>query len=56
MVALHSWQASAAPRYAVIGYCWGGTTVFQHAVNGGTSGYCDGFVPTAVRKHLSGCR
>ena len=35
-------QASAAPRYAVIGYCWGGTAVFQHAVNGGTSGFSGG--------------
>jgi carboxymethylenebutenolidase len=35
-------QASAAPRYAVIGYCWGGTTVFQHAIDGGTSGFSGG--------------
>ena len=35
-------QASAAPRYAVIGYCWGGATVFAHAVNGGTSGFVGG--------------
>ena len=35
-------QASAAPRYAVIGYCWGGTTVFQHAVHGGASGFSGG--------------
>lgn len=34
--------ASAAPRYAVIGYCWGGQTVFAHAVNGGTKGYAGG--------------
>jgi carboxymethylenebutenolidase len=33
---------SAAPRYAVIGYCWGGQTVFAHAVNGGTTGYAGG--------------
>jgi carboxymethylenebutenolidase len=33
---------SAAPRYAVIGYCWGGQTVFAHAVNGGTKGYSGG--------------
>lgn len=33
---------SAAPRYAVIGYCWGGQTVFAHAVNGGTTGYSGG--------------
>jgi carboxymethylenebutenolidase len=35
-------QPSAAPRYAVIGYCWGGSTVFMHAVNGGTSGFSGG--------------
>jgi len=33
---------SAAPRYAVIGYCWGGQTVFGHAVHGGTRGYSGG--------------
>ena len=26
-------------RYGVIGYCWGGTTAFMYAVNGGTSGF-----------------
>ena len=35
-------QPSAAPRYAVIGYCWGGSTVWGHAVNGGTTGYSGG--------------
>ena len=35
-------QPSAAPRYAVIGYCWGGSTVWAHAVNGGTTGYSGG--------------
>lgn len=35
-------QPSAAPRYAVIGYCWGGSTVFMHAVNGGTNGFSGG--------------
>jgi carboxymethylenebutenolidase len=35
-------QPSAAPRYAVIGYCWGGSTVWAHAVNGGTNGYVGG--------------
>lgn len=35
-------QPSAAPRYAVIGYCWGGQTVFQHAVNGGVNGFSGG--------------
>ena len=40
-------QPSAAPRYAVIGYCWGGSTVWAHAVNGGTNGFVGG-VATAV--------
>jgi len=35
-------QPSAAPRYAVIGYCWGGSTVWGHAINGGTSGFVGG--------------
>jgi carboxymethylenebutenolidase len=32
-------QPSAEPRYAVIGYCWGGGTVFNHAVHGGVKGF-----------------
>src|SRR4029450_4844238 len=35
-------QPSAAPKYAVIGYCWGGGTVFMHAVNGGVNGFSGG--------------
>jgi carboxymethylenebutenolidase len=35
-------QPSAAPRYAVIGYCWGGGTVWMHAVNGGVPGFAGG--------------
>ncbi|MDB4878475.1 MAG: dienelactone hydrolase [Gemmatimonadetes bacterium] len=35
-------QASAAPKYAVIGYCWGGQTVFMHATNGGAPGFVGG--------------
>lgn len=35
-------QPSAASRYAVIGYCWGGSTVWAHAVNGGTNGFVGG--------------
>ncbi|MEP6836347.1 MAG: dienelactone hydrolase family protein [Gemmatimonas sp.] len=33
---------SAQPKYAVIGYCWGGTTVWAHAVNGGVKGFSGG--------------
>src|SRR6185295_3992427 len=35
-------QPSADARYAVIGYCWGGQTVFMHAINGGTNGFAGG--------------
>jgi carboxymethylenebutenolidase len=33
---------SAQQKYAVIGYCWGGTTVWGHAVNGGVKGFSGG--------------
>jgi carboxymethylenebutenolidase len=33
---------SAQPRYAVIGYCWGGTTTWAHGVNGGLKGFSGG--------------
>ena len=32
----------AEHRYGVIGYCWGGGTVFMHVVNGGVSGFAGG--------------
>jgi carboxymethylenebutenolidase len=35
-------QPSAAPKYSVIGFCWGGGTVWDHAINGGTSGLSGG--------------
>jgi carboxymethylenebutenolidase len=35
-------QPSAAPRYGVIGFCWGGTTVWLHAINGGVPGFSGG--------------
>ena len=35
-------QPSAAQKYGVVGYCWGGATVFMHAVNGGTTGFSGG--------------
>jgi carboxymethylenebutenolidase len=33
---------SAERRYAVIGYCWGGSTTFSHAINGGVMGFSGG--------------
>lgn len=35
-------QPAADQRYAVIGYCWGGSTVWAYAVNGGIPGYSGG--------------
>jgi carboxymethylenebutenolidase len=35
-------QPSAAQKYAVIGYCWGGTTTWMETINGGTNGYSGG--------------
>jgi len=47
-------QASAAPRYAVIGYCWGGQTVWAHAVNGGIKGYAGGVAFYGNFPYMSG--
>lgn len=33
---------SAAPKYGVIGFCYGGSTVWMYAVNGGVPGYSGG--------------
>jgi carboxymethylenebutenolidase len=30
---------SAEPRYAVVGFCWGGSTAFYHATHGGVKGF-----------------
>ncbi|HEX3867822.1 MAG TPA: dienelactone hydrolase family protein [Gemmatimonadaceae bacterium] len=35
-------QPSADQRYAVIGYCWGGQTVWMHAINEGVRGFSGG--------------
>jgi carboxymethylenebutenolidase len=35
-------QPSAAQRYAVIGYCWGGGTTWMHVINGGVPGFSGG--------------
>ena len=35
-------QPSADPHYGVIGYCWGGQTVWGHAVHGGVKGFGGG--------------
>ena len=35
-------QPSAAQRYAVIGYCWGGSTTWMYTINGGLPGFSGG--------------
>lgn len=35
-------QPAATQKYAVIGYCWGGTTTWMHAVHGGVNGFSGG--------------
>jgi len=45
IVAAANWamtQPAATQKYGVIGYCWGGQTVFMHSVHGGVSGYSGG--------------
>ncbi len=43
---------SAQQKYAVIGYCWGGTASFGHAVNGGVKGFA-GAVPFYGAPYMS---
>jgi carboxymethylenebutenolidase len=33
---------AAEQRYGVIGYCWGGSTTFYHAIHGGVKGFSGG--------------
>lgn len=45
IVAAANWammQPAATQKYAVIGYCWGGGTVFMHTVHGGVTGFSGG--------------
>lgn len=35
-------QPAAVAKYAVFGYCWGGSTTFMHAVHGGVKGFVGG--------------
>lgn len=35
-------QPAATQKYGVIGYCWGGSTTFMHAVHGGVAGFSGG--------------
>ena len=35
-------RPAAQPRYAVIGYCWGGSATWSHAINGGVMGFSGG--------------
>lgn len=47
-------QPSAQQKYAVIGYCWGGQTVWAHAVSGGVKGYSGGVAFYGAFPYLSG--
>src|SRR5207247_3829396 len=40
-------------RYAVIGYCWGGSASWDHAINGGVKGFA-GAVPYYGLPYTSG--
>ena len=45
IVAAANWammQPAATQKYGVIGYCWGGTTTFMHAIHGGVAGFSGG--------------
>ena len=35
-------QPSAAPKYAIIGFCYGGSTTWIHTINGGVPGFSGG--------------
>jgi carboxymethylenebutenolidase len=35
-------RPAAEPRYAVIGFCWGGSATWSHAINGGLMGFSGG--------------
>jgi carboxymethylenebutenolidase len=35
-------RPAAEPKYAVIGYCWGGSATWSHAINGGLMGFSGG--------------
>jgi carboxymethylenebutenolidase len=49
-------QPSAEPRYAVIGYCWGGQTVMNHAINGGVKGYSGGVAYYGITSYMTAGR
>ena len=45
IVAAANWamqQPAAQQKYAVIGYCWGGSTTFMHAIHQGVKGFSGG--------------
>jgi len=45
---------SAAQRYGIIGYCWGGTTVWAHSIHGGTKGFAGGVAFYGGFPYMSG--
>jgi carboxymethylenebutenolidase len=46
-------RPSADQKYAVIGYCWGGQTVMNHAVHGGVKGYSGGVAFYGLTSYMS---
>lgn len=46
-------RPSAEPKYAVIGYCWGGQTVMNHAVHGGVKGYSGGIAYYGLTSYMT---
>lgn len=46
-------QPSAAQRYGVIGFCWGGSSTWMHAINQGVAGF-SGAVPFYGLPYLNG--
>lgn len=47
-------QPAAAQKYAVIGFCWGGQTVWGHAVQGGTNGFVGGVAYYGAFPYMNG--
>ena len=48
-------QPSAAPKYAVIGYCWGGSTAWGAAINNG-KGFSGGVAFYGAFPYMKGAR
>ena len=59
IVAAANWamtQPAATQKYGVIGYCWGGSTTFMHAIHGGVKGFGGGVAFYGMPPYTSGGR